>query len=187
MFWSPDGISKVAQAGAIVAGGMYFLYRLVSGFFITNLSIDLACERIPNREGDDYLQIIIRLKKGDRGTLVMHEAQVRVTPEKREPILLTIESAQRLSFRAQKLPTPKGYVEKVEIIWKRSERAPFLNLSPGEETVFSVYARVPRDILCTIEVVLVGRKPLYRATGQWRASAVVLPNKPAEKKEIVEP
>jgi hypothetical protein len=75
-----DTIKAIAEIFALVAAGAYFFYRLVSGYFVVNLTVALTVTRQPiPYVPEDYLSITASLAKGDRGSLELHDAQVLIT------------------------------------------------------------------------------------------------------------
>ena len=50
---------------------------------------------------------------------------------------------------------------------------PRLHLAPGESTQYSNVFRVPRGATCTVEAIVIGKRPVSTRFGQWRASIAV--------------
>lgn len=179
-----DDVKNVLEAGAIMGAGAYFIYRAYSGFFIINLTLRAQCTRVPRDEETDYLVVDVHLEKGDRGTLVIHDAQVRVVTEGGSSKVIPLPSVQRLSLRhgtvaptpGDSVPPPSRPHETVEIRWRfRSVSTPFLQMTPGEQASFACYDVVPRREACTVDVVVLGKHATYDAVGQWRAACVSPP------------
>ena len=79
-------VKNVAESlGVIVGGGGYFLYRTVRGSLTSNLSLSVNCARktIPET-GFDLLAVTDELSKGDRYSVELHDAKVRVSWPGRE-------------------------------------------------------------------------------------------------------
>src|SRR5262245_19247018 len=73
-------LSGVAQLAAAVAAAWYFILRARRGHLIPNLSLLVTCQRVPsNQTGFDWLSIRVGLKKGERGTLGLANAQAQVS------------------------------------------------------------------------------------------------------------
>src|SRR2546427_3280903 len=68
------------EAVAWLSAGLFFGYKALSGYLITNISMKVDCERRakPESQVDDYLLITITLTKGDKGTVQLHDAQARI-------------------------------------------------------------------------------------------------------------
>jgi hypothetical protein len=172
---SLTGWRKLAEILALLAAAVFFMYKAVTGYLITNMSIELQCFRQPiPHKAEDYLHVIMTLTKGDKGTVRIHDAQARMHIEGEEHRTVSFSGASRLSFITK---TVEGFKRHV-INWDtRSEKNPFLNLSPGEKAQFSCFAEVPRHSLCTVEVAVLGNHVASWKMGQWRASFVSLPER----------
>jgi hypothetical protein len=56
----------------------------------------------------------------------------------------------------------------------REPGRPEYGLPPGDATSFSASVQVPRDAICMVDAVVIGRKWLNRWPGQWRTTIVSL-------------
>jgi hypothetical protein len=171
-----EDLKNYAEFVAILGAGAYFLYRANTGFFIINLSMSVDCTRVARDDATDYLVVRVQLQKGERGTLVIHDAEVRVEQEGGTSTIVPLTSMQRLSLKHDKIETAYGHREHVKIRWgKRSWKAPFLQMTPGEQCSFACYITVPRREACHVEAVILGKRPAYPAVGQWRATCISTP------------
>jgi hypothetical protein len=168
-----DILKNLATALALVAGGGYFIYKVLSGYEVINVKLAVTTSRTPMPNSDrDYLNVVATFTKGDRGSVLLHDAQVRIKPHTGDPQQLAFVGVERLSIRL----AVQGDLQRQEIRWgTRSQDAAFLNLTPGEETHFATYTDVPRNEPCTVEVVFLGQRPSSKRIGQWRASCVSMP------------
>jgi len=174
--WRTADLKNVAELAGVFAAGAYFLWRLVNGFFLVNLSATVTCARTRQTSTHDWVAATVTLKKGDRGTVMILDASVRFLPEGSEGIVRPIESLARLSFDNNQVETRDGHFRRVSVNWsRRSKRAPFVNLTPGEEISASCYASVPAATPCLIELALLGRRPSFSTIAQWRTSCTSLP------------
>jgi hypothetical protein len=165
-------IKDIAQVTALLSTGAYFLYKLFVGQLIVNLSLSATCQRF-SLEGqpDDIVVCNILLKKGERGTVELHDAQIKATFNGKfitQPLL----GIDRRSCITESISEKK--IKKIN--WeKRSEKSPFLNLSPGEESNFSCRIFVPKGEVCDIEFILLGKRKNHQKVSQWRASCISVP------------
>ena len=168
-----DIIKNIATALGVVAAAGYFLFKAMSGHEILNLKLSVQTRRQPKENSDtDYLAIEAAVAKGDRASVQIHDAQVRVTVRGKSKTL-PLEGVERLSIQR----TVEGEICRQVVLWgTRSKQATFLSLTPGEETEFSCLTEVPRDEPCLVEVVFLGQRPNSVRLGQWRASHISLPN-----------
>jgi hypothetical protein len=168
----PEDMKTFVEIVAIVGAGLYFLYRAATGFFLINLSLRVECTRLPQDDSTDYLVCRIHLKKGERGTLQIHDAQIRIGNS--EPV--SLDEMQRLSWVEESIDPSRGHAKRMKIQWgDRSVEEPFLNMTPGEEAEFARYSSVPRSEMCLVQVVLLGKLTAYPRVAQWRATCVSTP------------
>ena len=74
-----------------IGGGGYFLYRASRGAFTHNLSLSVKCRRKPSRNADrDYLAVTVNISKGERYTVELHDAAVKVSWQNGEQILTRV-------------------------------------------------------------------------------------------------
>lgn len=193
----PEDFKNLTEGIAIIVGGVYFLYRSGRGSFTHNLSLSLDCSRKANPTADrDYLAVTVKISKGERYTVELHDAKVRVND-----VILPLNEVYRKHTKPEKLEAKdrKGKVMQGEFIERRvidfaqnAWLAPFLRLAPGDQTQLSCWLDVPHAAICTLEVVVVGKRvwPSWiqrtrpfswwyargpgRKVGQWRASAISL-------------
>jgi hypothetical protein len=181
------------------AGAMLFLFKLVAGYFIANLSIELSQRRLSaTEEGKDYLVITVKLTKGDRSTLTLHDIRLQLFQTKDVTIWakdgiprndgkqVPLADNRRFKFSlggAQ--PTRPSLDFSVY-----DERTPVLQMTPGEVTHFDAIAEVSSADTVKIELAILGRTLLMnsiaspaffenRGVGQWRASVISLPREKA--------
>ena len=154
---------------ALAGGVAYFAFKMTNGFYIFNLSVDLKAERQSAAEGDDYLTIVVSLKKGDVSTLVLHDIQARLWPDSEDPA-----TSRTLPFLGLRRP---DYVRHGTIAFDLSWKGQgMLRLRPSEGTQFSVSTRVPRDKVCFAEVAVIGRRAFVGVMpGLWKATMHILP------------
>ena len=139
-------ISELAQALALLAAAGFFLWKLVAGYLFCNLSVQLGLTRIARYSGRDYLNVDIKLTKGDRSSLLLKRIQV--------------------SVKQGNAPLPSTDLESPII----PDGSRMIRLTPGESTHFSYICEVPSDSMCYVEVVIEG-KSSWLTTGHWKASA----------------
>jgi hypothetical protein len=170
---TPQELKDSAEFVAIAAGGFYFAYRFATGYFITNLSLQLTLVRQLKAAGRDYLVVKANLSKGGRGSLDLHDAQVKAVWPGGETIS-PFAGIDRRSFNT--VATVGTKTRKVVAFDRQSEKKPLLRLTPGEKVEFSCLIEVPHGEVCTVQVVVLGVKPNNSGlVGQWRSSAVSLP------------
>ena len=179
-FWSLEHFKAMAELFALCAAGVFFIYKFLTGYFFINLSVSLLCERKHSTKPDrDLLLVCVKLEKGDRGSLRIHDAQARITylSDKTEVEPVRFRGNERSSYNSQKM----GAFDRKTINWaKQSEETPFLRLAPGEKTEYACVFEVPRNDACLIDVAILGRRGVpslerFRHVGQWKASSVSLP------------
>jgi hypothetical protein len=168
-----ETLKNLAEALALAAGGVFFIYRFVLGYFFVNLSLSLDSDRWRiSRTGLDQVCVKCKLSKGDRGSLVLHDARVRVSWKSGFKIV-PLSEVDRRSYRTERL----GKEERKVVNFDRgSEKSPLLSLTPGEATEFACCVEVPQDVVCLIELVVLGKTKASPWVSQWRASTVLEPD-----------
>jgi hypothetical protein len=164
---------SIAKIVGFFSAAAFFIYKAVSGYLITNLSVKLKCNREhSNITGMDYLIVTAALAKGERGSVSIHDGQARLRYDGGTTQPTPLIGMERLSYQTVKLKNQ----EMKQIDWdKRSESSPFIRLSPGEKAEFACYWEVPSNSVCRVEVVFVGSRLKSWKLGQWRSSLVSIP------------
>jgi hypothetical protein len=166
---------SLVTAIAVLLGGAFFIYKVRSGYHITNLKLSLSCKRqaCPGSSTEDYVVVTTKIAKLDRGSVEIHDLIASFSiASNPNPTEVRFGGIRRCSFE----PANDGTSAKRINSDKISKTSPFLRLSPGEETEFSCYHQVPRTEPCTASVVLLGKRASSSRFGQWKASCVLLPN-----------
>jgi hypothetical protein len=165
-----ENVKDIAETAALICAGVYFSYRARVGYFRINLSLSVGSSRGRRSETEDYLVVSVKLTKGPNGSLTLHDAQARVSWAGGGRCL-TFPGIARSSFDTTSVPHARK-----QAAWDRvSAESPFLKIVPGEETELAVHCEVPRNEVCSIEVVVLGQQTNRKPIGQWKASHVSLP------------
>jgi len=154
---------------ALLAAGGFFLYKLIDGWGLLNLSLELKANR-KERNELDLVVITLKLSKGDRGSVELHSVELRCATEDREPELVRIPLIHPLKLKLD------GDLQEDEtrVKWGQiDDDRPPIHLPPGESTEYSHVFRVPHGALCSVEALVIGKRPLSTRRGQWRASIAV--------------
>jgi hypothetical protein len=167
-----EDVKASAEAFAIFSAGLYFLFKLLQGYFFPNLSLAIECQRrrLPDSRLDD-LVILAKLKKGDRGSMLIHHAQARIQCRGRDDQIVDMIGYTRSSCNTLQI----GSWKQRQINWKRTSAAsPVLRITPGEE--LSTKAEVSQSEACVVEVAILGGERIWFGIGQWKASHISEPN-----------
>lgn len=161
----------IVESIALICVGGYFIWKIRAGYQVVNLSLGLQCQRTARDADTDLLVLSATLTKGDRGSLEIHDAQVRFTIRDQVRIA-SFAGLDRSSYTTESLATTERQV----IDWShRSRSAPFLRLSPGESSCFACHIELPRGETCFVEVAVIGKRDMGKRTGQWKATYVSVP------------
>jgi len=158
-------IKNYAEAAAVLGAGVYFLVKAFQGFEIIDASLTLKADRRTAAGGNDYLAVTVTLKRGTKGGLRLHDAEITVNQG--DAVQLLKPDIRRLTFDEKS--DPKNLVR------LQSRTSPTLNLAPGEEASFAVLCQVKTNEPCIIDATVIGKKFWSLVTGQWRSSVVSLP------------
>lgn len=149
-------VSEVFKIIAYSAAALFFLWKFVSGYMVSNLSLDPIVKRQKHTEGNDYLLIDLKLIKGDRESVVLIAVSLSMKEDTADPININLESPTVVSEKRM------------------------IRMSPGEITQFSHLFTVAASSCCTIEFHIKGHAGIFsrafgRYTGHWKASVISLP------------
>jgi len=162
-----------AETIAYASGGVFLIYKVLAGYFITDVSLTISSVRAPREQGHDYLSVTASLKKGDKGTIRIHDARVRITQQMSDNV---VDEQRMIGIDRLSYTTDQTGRLRIDFS-KASKTAPWLSLPPGDETQFVALCDVPNTLPCSIEVVILGCRLWGGRTGQWRASAISFPNR----------
>jgi hypothetical protein len=168
-------LRNLAESLALVAAAGYFVYRWRRGNYTHNSSLSLDLKRQRSRtESKDDLVITANVRRGENWTVELRDARVQVgwDDQKRSVPLVGIDRRSYGLGKSQEADIKHEIVD----FAKPSEAKPFLQLAPGDETQYSCWVQVPSDAVCSIELVILGKRPTRSGKiAQWRASAISMP------------
>jgi hypothetical protein len=175
---------NIAQVTAVVGAGLFFSTKVWDGWFSADMEISISTQRQhdPADSTKDLLGVTVHLKKGDRGTIGVHTAELRtsVGSDRNNTVISPLPQALRLKQRGEK-------DEKLD--WTGYDSRPY-NISANETTQYGSVVSVPAGAAVLVEFALVGqgRTLFSKKPSQWRASAVSLPTprKPPESSSMVD-
>jgi hypothetical protein len=170
--WSdPMTLLEWAQFAALILAGLFFAYKLLTGWLMVNLSLSGNLERTTKGDGWDTVVVAITLTKGSLGSARIQSTEVRASwPGGSKSRAL--EGAWRLAVSSS------SGVYTVNQPWERARKRPLYRLPPNESTVWSCVVDVPTGATCHIEAVVIGvQLPNWWHPGQWRCSLISAPEK----------
>jgi len=160
------------QTLAVVLVGGFFLYRFFAGWMSANVDLAIESSRVHLNEAEDYLAVIVKLGRGEYGTLKLGDAKLRITclDSNRQENLLALIGTKRIDHDEGKL------------IWKKELEKDPLNLHAKETSEFAAGLPIPRKAACSIELTLLTHRAgdgfewiAKRRWGQRRSSSISLP------------
>jgi hypothetical protein len=162
-------IKTVAEILALVAAAIFFVYKLVDGWGLVNLSIELNAVRKAGGDSD-IVAITLKLKKGDSGSLELHTVELTCEVVNSTSEIFRIPLIYRLRLRAD----ANLNADETRVYWDIPHEAhPQIHLPPGESTQYSHMFSVPSGAPCSVQAIVVGKRPVSTKPGQWRASIAV--------------
>jgi hypothetical protein len=170
--------TATSQVLAFLGAAAFFLYKAITGYLIVNMSLSAKIERGRKNDATDYLAIAATVKKGELGSLELHDARTHVSwpGDCKERELIGYE---RLTFGTD----PESKRRRI-VFGSTSAKKPFLRLAPGEEMTFSAILEVPASAPCEVQIAIGGIRTCGRRVGQWRTSMVSLPRDHSPKKAV---
>jgi hypothetical protein len=159
---------SAATIAAIVSTAGFFAWKVIAGWLIINLEIDLLIKRQLKPNGKDWLSIDLVLRKGATDGLWLKDIVVRIYDDKKGLIneLKDIQEYKNLAVVENKLNwnIPPSKKRKYTI-------------APGEVFRYGAIEEVDADKPLIIEGAVYGKRPFWRKGFQWRASVTSLPSK----------
>jgi hypothetical protein len=158
----------VIEALAYVLAGGFFLYKWISGYQTTNLSLEIVPTRQPDpKSAKDLLKVVLVLTKGDRGSVHIFNIGVTVNNEH-------FDLMSGLEHYFVKKPNARDRT----VNWDAKDLKYVNFLNPGERTEVAIVCGIDKNEIGHIEIVVVGRRKWSRRLKQWRAAAASLPLPP---------
>lgn len=158
-------IETYLKIATIIAGGLFFTWKLVTGWLIINLKLSVALDRETIDNGENYLAIVINLEKGSNDSVWLKDITAKVRTENQEIKIVRFDNELRWLL-----------AEEEKINWNEVHpKGKRLMLSPGETLQISSFAVVPRNEPVLVDVAVFGTRKFWRPGFQWRATAVSLP------------
>ena len=165
-----EDAKNLIEIVTFIAAAVFLLYKLFDGWGLVNLSLELSAVR---HEGTQTDRVVVGLKlvKGDRGSLELHTVELRCTQTNNgHQKLVRIPQIYRLGVKADGGLDPKESRIQWNIV---DQRHAYISLPPGESTQYSHTFDIPHAEPCSIEAIVVGKRPVSTRQGQWRASITV--------------
>lgn len=169
----PEEAKAVAETIALACAAGFFIYKVAAGYLYGDLSLSISSTRPHSIDDADLLTITAKLKKGGRGSILLHDVQARLTYDGQ----VQNQNPRFVGFLRQSYKTERvGCTDRKIVNWdKLSESAPLLRLTASEETEFSCCAKVPKGAVCVVEVAVLGQVRPGSPVSQWKASHVSTP------------
>jgi hypothetical protein len=165
--------ADIAQVLALIAAGIYFVWRFYRGWFVTNLRIGIETSRLPANDEQDHLAVKVKLTKGGLGgTLNIHDAVILVegaTSDHRQAVQL---HEIRRYERDLDPSDPHRYI--IDFGRYSTTRFPRTRLPPEDEMTLAGYVTVPTGLPYFVHAFVLGGVR-DRISGQWHSSEVSLP------------
>ena len=174
-------IDKIFQILLIVVGSQFFVYKLLTGWLISNLNVKIEPQRLYFDNQRDHLGIKLTLTKGSIDSVWIEKILIRVSQ-------FTADSPTKIEYFGDIEPINYHKRDVGVNFWQGSQIGLY-TLSIGEETSFSGYLTVTSGYIVLVETLVLGTRLFYGIESfnktkkyiQWRSSAVVLPAKAIEK------
>ena len=171
LYFTTDFKNGVQTLGVILVGG-FFLYRFFAGWMSANVDIAIESSRAHVSDSKDYLAVLVKLGRGEYGTLKLGDSKLRVKDLDSDAQIgvLPLIGTKRLDHDGK------------EVLWGTQLENDPLNLHAKETSEFAAGLRVPRKAACSIEVTLLTHRAgdgfewiAKRRWGQRRSSSISLP------------
>ena len=118
-----DGVVRIV---AMIAAGVFFAWKLLTGWLFINLRVELKLERIQKDDAFDHFAIALLLEKGPTDSVWLKHIEARITSPmdpKEQQIDMTSET-RRLHVHAKKLVWDQTESAGRSIVGKRQDLTP---------------------------------------------------------------
>jgi hypothetical protein len=166
-----DYLKVAVEIIAYISVAIFFLFKAFSGAFYVSLSLALNTDKRKNlNDKDDVLEIALTLTGGENAMLDIYKIEGKVTSD---------TFKENFNFEGVECFTlVSGNEGEVVPSWKIPSKTKY-RIAPKGITSFSARVNIPKDAICKIEVIVVGRRSNItlrkQAFGQWRASQFSFP------------
>jgi hypothetical protein len=171
--WITLAGGAAATVGVIAAGG-YFIWKVLTGWLIINLRLDLEVVRVSHGDEKDLLAVTIILDKGTIDTLRLTRVMARAIP-----VASATTNAETVHFKWEGLEPHLYYSTKrggMEWGIPDKDHVHALTLSPGDRTQFATAHEVLAAQTYLVEAIVLGHRWfLWKRGLQWRASSISPP------------
>ena len=168
--------NSLAQTLGVIAAAGWFAMRAWLGHFYSAVRLTLSVERRRKNQTDDFVAGTLTIASGDHGGAIqLHDIFFGVSTDKGVAYAEHYPQPQ-YDRRAVDRTLIDG---RLRVDWDRTDPLPLLNLGPGDCMQFAFFTSIQAETPCLIQACVVTRGAGgTRYPGQWRASAVALPNRP---------
>lgn len=160
-------LESILKIVAIISAAGFFGWKIIAGWLIVNLEIEIQTDRRKMDEQNDWLSINLLLKKGNTDALWLKDIVVRLyTPD-------GVQIFDNITFdEFQSLDIVK---EKIRWSPPAKDRRKY-TIAPGEVFRFGTIRSVKSNNPLIIEAAVFGKRAFWPKGFQWRSSVTSLPN-----------
>lgn len=163
---------NILQGAALLAAGLFFLYKASAGFFVSSLKLSLEVERTDAAVAGDHdlLALRVRIKGTEENAIDLKHIWIGLFECGTDCTTTRHVSTQEVPVQRLQMPD-SGPLE-----WARIDKSrPFITLSTADESEFGALHSVSKKKAYLVQVVVDGQRRASLYTSQWRASIVSVP------------
>jgi hypothetical protein len=167
-----DTLKLWLEIAAFGFAAVFILTKLIGGQFNAGaeMSVETIREHIPGNKAEDFVAIVIKLKRSDIGRIEVHDILIEAT-DLVDGSKIKVPRQERLVTERKPEKDQNGRFQATENL---SNKGVFL--PPGDATQFAYLLRVKRTAPVLVDVtILASRSGPWIGQPQWRGSAVSLP------------
>ncbi|MBL7763895.1 MAG: hypothetical protein JNL23_10760 [Chitinophagaceae bacterium] len=160
---APD---KLFTTLAIIAAAGFFGWKIFAGWLIINLELDIQPVRQTKNETEDWLSILLILKKGPTDGLWLKDVVVRIYDSNKQLLeeIKDIQEYYNVAITNNKLDWSKQPKNKRKY-----------TIAPNEIFRYGIVREIKAGSPVIIEGAVYGKRPFWQKGFQWRASVISLP------------
>jgi hypothetical protein len=170
-----ERLKLVLEVAAFGFAAAFLFTKLVGGQFNAGaeMSVETAREPNPANNAEDFVSVIVKLKRTDIGRIEVHDILIEASDLIDGARLVVPRQDRLVREREAGLSTD----ERPQVTDKLSKDGVFL--PPGDATQFAYLLKVKRNSPVAVDAtVLASRSGPWIGKPQWRGSAISLPKPP---------
>ncbi|BBM86598.1 hypothetical protein [Candidatus Uabimicrobium amorphum] len=170
---SAGNILSILQIAALIAAFLFFLLKVVSGYLLIDMSVEVTPKRVKCDDKEDYLVIGLKLEKHQNCSVNIHDIAANITDSDGKKI-----TTEKFKFEKVGCDSIRRFFGLGKIEWEKENKSGYITLAPREVThlVCNIKEKIKSDEIYKVEVAVLGKGWFRPAISRWYCSVASLPN-----------